>query len=65
MWQILTELWRERRQSQRCPVVADGATFWRVTSKPQPRGNTQINRNGLINKREPASNMPESLAKQL
>ena len=56
---------REKAESETCHEAPKGVTCQGITSKPQPRGDTQINRNGLIYKRELASKKPKTLAKQL
>ena len=37
----------EQTESKRCHVATKGERCWNLTGKPQPHGDTQINRNGL------------------
>ena len=40
--------WRKKAESEKHHVAAEGERSWNLTSRPQPYGDTQINRNGLI-----------------
>ena len=49
--EVRTEIYTERvgvKESQRHYVAAEGERQQNLTSKPQPCGDTQINRNGSI-----------------
>ena len=40
--------WRKKAESEKHHVAAEGERSWNLTSRPQPHGDTRINRNGLI-----------------
>ena len=47
-WETKLNAGRKEAESERGHVAAKGKECYNLNGKPQPRGNTQINRNGLI-----------------